>query len=229
MLDITEYKLTVPVSRSVVCAVVSDLHDQPYGEVLAVVLEQKPEIVLAPGDIIERWPGGQEQGLGLLSALAEKFPVFYAYGNHETGISDGIVDRIRDTGAVLLRNGSVRYGELNIGGMTAEFRLEDETRGFLERYSAEDGVKVLLCHQPDRYFHYVKPYPISAVVSGHAHGGQIRVFGQGLFAPQQGIFPKWTEGVHENRLVVSRGLGNHTIVPRLWNAPEVCFVTLSPD
>lgn len=228
MLDITEYTLSCAVSEKTVFALVSDLHNRPYEDVLSAVRERKPDFVLAPGDILERAHDRQSEGMAFLTALSREMPVFYAPGNHEHGIDTETRERIRKTGAVWLENASARLGELNIGGISAEFEFEDETRAFLDAFCLQGGVRILLCHQPDRYFHYIRKYDIPVVVSGHAHGGQIRIFGQGLFAPQQGIFPKWTSGVHENRLVVSRGLANHHPVPRLWNRPEVCFVTLTP-
>ena len=228
MPDITEYTLSCGVSEKTVFALVSDLHNRPCEDFLSAVRERKPDFVLAPGDILERTHDRQSEGLAFLSALAQDFPVFYAPGNHEYGIDAETCARIRRTGAVWLKNASARFGELNIGGLSGEFTLEDETKAFLDAFCLQDGIRILLCHQPDRYFYYVRDYDIPVVVSGHAHGGQIRVFGQGLFAPQQGFFPKWTSGVHENRLVISRGLANHHPVPRLWNRPEVCFVTLTP-
>ena len=68
------------------------------------------------------------------------------------------------------------------------------------------------------------------VLSGHAHGGQVRLPGiGGLFAPGQGILPRLTSGVHargETRLVVSRGLGNSSFPLRVFNPPEIVTVTL---
>ena len=61
-------------------------------------------------------------------------------------------------------------------------------------------------------------------MSGHAHGGQWRIFGRGVYAPGQGIFPKYTSGVIDGRCVISRGLSNHTHVPRIFNPPELVMV-----
>ena len=66
--------------------------------------------------------------------------------------------------------------------------------------------------------------PRSLVLSGHAHGGQVRLFGRGLYAPGQGLLPRYTEGVHFRRLAVSRGLSNTQLVPRLFNPPEIVYL-----
>ena len=68
--------------------------------------------------------------------------------------------------------------------------------------------------------------PIDLTLSGHAHGGQIRLLGQGLFAPGQGVLPRYTSGVYEGRLIVSRGLANTTFVPRLFNPTEMVYIHL---
>ena len=68
--------------------------------------------------------------------------------------------------------------------------------------------------------------PIS---SRHAHGGQWALFRHGLFAPGQGLFPRYTAGVYEGRLAVTRGLANDVRGPRIGTPREVVYLTLSPD
>ena len=84
--------------------------------------------------------------------------------------------------------------------------------------------KVLICHHPEYYPKYLKDMPIDIIVSGHAHGGQWRFFGRGVFAPGQGLFPKYTSGVYDGRLVVSRGLKKTIIPPRIFNPREVVII-----
>ena len=86
---------------------------------------------------------------------------------------------------------------------------------------------MLLCHHPEYYPKYIKDLPVDLTLSGHAHGGQWRLFGRGAYAPGQGIFPKYTAGVYENRLLVSRGLGNLYIVPKINNPPEILKIKIS--
>ena len=80
-------------------------------------------------------------------------------------------------------------------------------------------------------FSYITaPTGADLVLSGHAHGGQFRIpFVGGLLAPDEGFFPKYSEGMHDidgTKLIVSRGLGNSLMPIRLNNPPEVIFVTL---
>jgi len=105
----------------------------------------------------------------------------------------------------------------------------DPFAAWLEDFERQEGYKILLCHHPE-YWRLREPFlaerAIDLVLSGHAHGGQVRLFGRGIYAPGQGLFPRYTGGVYENRLVVSRGLSNTTIFPRLFNPPEVVFIRL---
>ena len=72
-------------------------------------------------------------------------------------------------------------------------------------------------------------WDVTLVLSGHAHGGHWRFFGRGVYAPGQGLLPKYTSGVLDNRCVISRGVGDHTRIPRLFNPREVVIITLSAE
>ena len=73
---------------------------------------------------------------------------------------------------------------------------------------------------------HIKQQDIDLVVSGHAHGGQWRFFGRGVFAPGQGLFPKYTAGVHDDRLVISRGLKKTVMPPRIFNPLEIVVIDI---
>ena len=95
---------------------------------------------------------------------------------------------------------------------------------WLKDFCAQPGYKILLCHHPEYRDRYLKDLPIDLILCGHAHGGQIRIAGQGLFAPGQGFLPRYTSGVHGN-MVISRGLANTArFIPRLGNPTEVVYL-----
>lgn len=116
---------------------------------------------------------------------------------------------------------------------TDRFLLRPDT-GWLQQFEAQEGFKVLLCHHPE-YWCLQDPmlidHPLDLVLAGHAHGGQIRLFGRGLYAPGQGVLPRYTDGVHPGPhgcMVISRGMSNTAPrpIPRLYNPTEVIFIDL---
>ena len=132
----------------------------------------------------------------------------------------------------LLRDEDVVFKGVRIGGVSSVTAYSDEqillNHRFLKEFSQKDGFKILLCHHPEYYEDHIRLYNIDLILSGHAHGGQWRFFGRGVYAPGQGILPKYTSGLYEERLLVGRGLGNHHIIPRINNKKELIFITVEP-
>lgn len=102
-------------------------------------------------------------------------------------------------------------------------------------YEAQKGYKILICHHPEHWAlreSMLVNKKIDLVLAGHAHGGQIRIGNQEIYTSDQGIFPKYTEGIHEGKqgkMIVSRGLSNPTIVPRLFNPPEMVYIDICSE
>ena len=177
-------------------------------------------------------------------------PTFVSLGNHEWMLTPSDMKHILGTGVTVTDDSFVRYRGAVIGGLSSSlvsrYRSEvvdaglserfpypgaagltsrmDPDIGWLDEFCLQDGYRILLCHHPEYYGRYLSGRKLSLVLSGHAHGGQIRLFGRGLYAPGQGILPKLTEGVHFGRLIVSRGLSNNSIIPRLFNPPEIVYI-----
>lgn len=98
--------------------------------------------------------------------------------------------------------------------------------------TVDTSFSILLSHRPEHFADYAKE-GVSLAFCGHAHGGQIVVPKLGaLYAPDQGIFPSYTDGIYEHKgctMVVSRGLGNSRAPQRINNRPQVMVVTLFPE
>lgn len=114
----------------------------------------------------------------------------------------------------------------------------DMRRKLLREFQQTDEYKILLTHYPHLFAHYRKDYQysdynIDLIMAGHAHGGLIRLpFLKGLYAPGQGLFPRFTSGLYRQNgvtAVVSRGLGNSGLPFRINNAPDVVVVDLLPQ
>ncbi|MCC8152568.1 MAG: metallophosphoesterase [Lachnospiraceae bacterium] len=226
----------------------ADLHNKPYEAVIAAMKDAKPDMIAVAGDLMcERnhaaaEPAKQENALGFLTAAVTIAPTFYSPGNHETfTMPDGKfadMKPIIETGAVFLDDSSVMWNGIHIGGLSspAVHTPADGTGDnnkpkdrepnllWLNEFDQLDGFKILLCHQPEYYPKYLKSTSVDMILSGHAHGGQWRFFGQGIFAPGQGWFPKLTSGIHEERLVISRGLANTARIPRICNETELVII-----
>ena len=108
-----------------------------------------------------------------------------------------------------------------IGGAVHARDHKPETE-WLSSFAAQPGLRVVMSHHPE-YLPLI-PSSVDLILSGHAHGGQWRVFNHGAWAPGQGWWPRWTRGVYENRMVVSAGLSNTTWIPRIWNPTEIVYL-----
>ncbi len=245
-------------------AFLSDLHNADPDPIMASLYERKPEIILISGDLV-RGDDLAKNGLKtdenpnamkLLRGCAGLAPTFVSLGNHEWVLSEGDLQAIIGTGAVLLDNCWTRYKGMFIGGLSSAWftryqsiRLANTGRlyspklmsllkgtkpvpdiSWLDDFEKLDGWKLLLCHHPEYYPKYIQSRKIDLVCSGHCHGGQWRYYSRkhqewrGVYGPGQGLFPKYTSGIHDGRLLISRGLSNTAPVPRFNNPPEVIYV-----
>jgi predicted MPP superfamily phosphohydrolase len=122
-------------------------------------------------------------------------------------------------------DGTARYPRredlYGIGGATRASAHKPEA-GWLSDFVAQPSYHVLLSHHPE-YYPFI-PDSVELILSGHAHGGQWRFFGHGVWSPGQSWWPRYTKGVYDGRLVVSAGLSNTTWVPRLFNPTEVVYI-----
>ena len=233
-------------------AFVSDLHSEPYEAILDGIRREKIDIILVGGDVIHD-KNHIEEGLSFLRAAAAIAPTFCSLGNHELKVVERVRDRMIATGAVLLDDDFVTFGGLVIGGLTSGFANAKQGRlkktpkpnmDWLPRFCETEGVHILLSHHPEYYPRYLQDLPIELILSGHAHGGQWRVFGQGLFAPGQGFLPRFTAGAYRKHrrekktlmlspdhplLIVSRGLANRSAVPRMNNPLEWHVLEMTAD
>ena len=227
-LKTTEYKVFANVKEKTCFAFVSDLHHCENQPVLSVIDSISPDAVLVGGDFMHNM-SFYTRGFEFLKAVSEKHPVFCSLGNHEGRYEGDIHKAIAETGAILLDNTYTCFKSLLIGGLTSGFLTDGipET-SWLESFSSQTEYKILLSHHPEYYKKYIRPLSVDLVLSGHAHGGQWRLFGRGMYAPGQGIFPKYSGGVYENRFIVGRGIGNAHRIPRINNAPEVIKLVLNP-
>lgn len=233
---------------SVRIVAIADLHSHIYGEEQQILIEkikaQKPDVIALVGDIVD--DNGDMRGAELLLAgIVDIAPAYFVTGNHE--IRTGEVQKIKKVfdsyGVIVLEN---EYSDVRINGIdlricgiedpeiyeSANNQQRTSEDEMLARFKGLDDsrVNILLAHRPERIEAY-KQYNFDVVLSGHAHGGQIRILllVNGIFAPDQGFFPKYAGGLYEHgglSHIVSRGFAYNPNLPRIFNPPEVVVVDI---
>lgn len=229
-------------------AVVTDFHSSDNADdVVAMVASCAPDAVLLVGDLFDDDTQNRptERTLSLMRQLSALYPCYYVSGNHEawTGEMDALYQQTEEAGVTVLRMSSgvltVRGQRIALCGIPDPYEMvfsgapdtEEQLRQALEDVDSADFT-VLLAHRPELLAKYAQ-FPLDLVVSGHAHGGQVRIPGvlNGLYAPNQGWFPKLAGGAYTQdgtTLIVSRGLAVRTWLPRIFNRPEVVLVRCLP-
>ena len=229
-------------------AVVTDFHSSDNADdVVAMVASCAPDAVLLVGDLFDDDTQNRptERTLSLMRQLSAQYPCYYVSGNHEawTGEMDALYQQTEKAGVTVLRMSSgvltVRGQRIALCGIPDPYEMvfsgapdtEEQLRQALEDVDSADFT-VLLAHRPELLAKYAQ-FPLDLVVSGHAHGGQVRIPGvlNGLYAPNQGWFPKLAGGAYTQdgtTLIVSRGLAVRTRLPRIFNRPEVVLVRCVP-
>ena len=234
-IEMTEYRIRASLTAPLTLIFVSDLHGCDNEPLLAHIRDSGAQAVLVGGDYMHN-ERNFTRGFDFLRQSARLLPTFCVLGNHEMHYTADVRAATRETGAVLLDNEAVAFKGIVLGGLGTGYTPggPQSRRGlpptpdlsFLRRFAAMPGYKLLLSHHPEYWEPYIRPFPIDLTVSGHAHGGQWRFFGCGIFAPGQGIFPRYTSGLYEGRLLVGRGLGNPHVFPRIGNRPEMILLHL---
>ncbi|MEB9613106.1 metallophosphoesterase [Bacillus cereus] len=253
LISITEVKITsskIPSSfKGYKILQISDLHNKKFGDNQDVLIQKiksiDPDIIAITGDLIDSKSYDAEVSMQLIREIVKKYPVYFVTGNHEqwSGKYNSLEKELKKYGVNVLRNEHVgiRNGkqEINLLGIDdPEFGTGNRDEGNIiideiKKAKIEmqpDRYNVLLSHRPE----FIKEYTnerLDLVLSGHAHGGQVRLpFIGGLVAPNQGVLPKYTAGLYVEQntsMVVSRGLGNSIIPQRILNRPEIVVVQLN--
>jgi len=181
--------------------------------------------------------------IDLLEGIAYKYPCYYVTGNHEfwSNRVNEQKDIFRSYGVTVLEGDCkdviINGQHLSICGVDDPYVGQDIFDNQLATVASminANQYSILLSHRPELFDRYVS-CGFDLVLSGHAHGGQWRIpfiLPNGLFAPNQGLFPKYTNGIYEKnstKMLVSRGLSSGSIrIPRIFNAPELVVVLLAP-
>jgi len=227
----------------------ADQHGAEFGKdnerLVEHVLSANPNIIVIAGDLIDRYQQGNpvdtqiETAQELVGQLVRIAPVYYVTGNHEwdSGRVQPLLAMLRENDVNVLQNHyrviSIGNEEIIIAGVEdpngpADMIKPDE---FINNIRQREEAEFIVVFSHRNY--YLSMYSrlgIDLVLSGHAHGGMIRLpFTDGLIGPQMDFFPTNTNGIYTKdgtNMVVSRGLGNHLGWTRFMNNPQVVVVEL---
>lgn len=229
---------------------ISDFHNTKSKrlarDLVKEIKNQKPDIIVLTGDLIDANKEHMDISIDFIKEINNTAPIYFVTGNHEASINDysELKNKLEENNVTILDNESQvikkKSSEINIIGindptMKHSHYETDENIIEFELDSIDynkDNYTILLSHRPELFEIYVDN-DINLVLTGHAHGGQIRIpFIGGLIAPNQGLFPKYTNGKIEQddtTMIVSRGIGNSILPFRINNRPELVLITLSSE
>lgn len=244
------------ISKPVKFTVLADLHDRKYGEqnekLLQAIEDERPDAVLVAGDMLTALNEREKVAEALIGKLARKYRIYYGLGNHEAKMRWGrekfgdryetYLDEIKAAGAKVLVNEYLEMEEcpIRIYGLDLEhmyykrFKQTPMADAYVESKLGQADEKyynILLAHNPMYFEQYAKWQP-DLVLSGHVHGGLVRLpFLGGVIAPNLHLFPKYDGGLFEedgSTMILSRGLGIHSVEFRMWNPAELVVVEITP-
>ena len=213
-------------------AVVADVHFPDALVSISALAQhitaQHPDAIFLVGDLTNSYTYFDEVRLeNLVKSLIDVAPCFAVPGNHELRL-----DREARYAEILTRNGvhylCDSYADWKKGGQV--LRLFGMGHRRPKPLQIKDQPAIALAHKPD-HFPYYRRARWELVVCGHAHGGQMRLGNRSLYAPGQGFFPAYTNGIYHagtTTMVVSRGLGNSSIPWRIHNRPHLPIIVLQP-
>ena len=224
--------------------VLADYHGCDYGpdgaELVQAVSALQPDAILLVGDMFSA-DGDAEEELRMFRQMDSIAFTYYVTGNHEYWEYDvpQLLARVAETGVTVLDQSCVSLvvdgQRINICGIPDPYAYVD-TEVALRRAAGDiehAAFTVLMAHRPELIEQYAANGSFDLVVSGHAHGGQVRIpfLVNGLCAPNQGWFPQYAGGLYEvdgTTLIVSRGLSTQRQmgVPRIFNRPEIVVIDL---
>lgn len=242
---------------SIQLLLIADLHDLQLGkgnrDLTNLIKKESPDLIIMAGDMIDEHSADSKNVISLINSLSNVAPVYYGLGNQELEYmkkkDKELCKELEAAGAIVLDKSfedvMIRGQKLRIGGLyeyafsTQEgddpnpLFIKDGVDIFKKEFENTDNYKIMISHRPDSFIfgNASKIWDLDLVVSGHLHGGQVilPLFG-GLWAGDQGFFPKYCHGLYHKdniQLLITSGLGSHKeTLPRFNNPPEIMIVEI---
>lgn len=210
---------------------------EDFQKAVDIINEQEPDLVLFLGDLFDdyrHYEGNPEDVMSVLTKIQAKKGKYAVYGNHDYGGSFEFEykDTMRSAGFIVLVNESVHFPESNVTLTGVDDYLIGYGNASVVEKNPIDAFNIVACHEPD-VIDMIMDEPVDLMVSGHTHGGQIRIpFYKHNYLPPLG--KKYSAGLFcfdnsaKTTLYVNRGLGTTKIPARLFSTPEVTVIRIAP-
>ena len=248
------YRVETPLleeQSNIKIVLISDLHSTIFGKDQTILIDLikniNPDLIILSGDIFDDVVPMTGTQL-LLKGISGIAPVYYVTGNHDylSYNIQTIREELISYGVFILSDNyviiEIRNNEIVIAGTEDPYKRIYETPDYNQNDSMERAFreldemplyKILIAHRPEMIENY-KKYSFDLVLSGHTHGGQVRIplILNGLYAPGQGVFPKYAGGIYTHgnlKHVISRGLSVNPRLPRIFNPPELVIIIIESD
>lgn len=228
----------------------SDFHNYGFDKdnikLFEKIQEESPDIVVMTGDMVNKYDVEFEKFLNLAETLSKKYKIYYILGNHEIRLrkedSEYILNKLKGFGIKILKDEKVtivrKRDYINIYGINiplSYYKIKNKPTNIEEIVSKvlnsckEEEFNILLAHNP-LYFEEYSKKNVDLTLSGHVHGGMIRLpFLGAILSPERKFFPRYSNGIYEinhRKLLVSRGLGHSKRGIRLFNTRDLVSITL---
>ena len=227
---------------------ISDFHNTKSKKLkdnlIKEIKNNKPNIIALTGDLIDANKTDIDIAISFVKKINNVAPIYYVTGNHEANINnyDELKEKLKNNKVIVLDDNveklKINDKEINLIGINdPQMSHNDYSKDsvivkdkLISIQYNKNNFNILLSHRPELIKTYAE-YSFDLVLSGHAHGGQIRIpFIGGLVAPNQDLFPKYTSGIYEvanTKMIVSRGIGNSILPFRIYNRPELVVIELN--
>ncbi|MEE0409165.1 MAG: metallophosphoesterase [Clostridia bacterium] len=228
---------------------ISDLHASAVPGLIAEVKNESPDIIVLTGDLVHD-RGSFEPGTMLARKLALVSDVYFVTGNHDLKRADYVKfqEALDKTSTVTLHNESVTIEkngkEITLSGIEDPFsetgtNVTESILNSVNEIKKTDNYHIALFHRAN-HMDLLCNKGFDLIISGHMHGGQVRLpNGRGVCSPRSSwgsgspmLFPKYFAGHYTKDgtdMIVSRGIGNPMIIPRLFNRPELTVIILKSE
>lgn len=225
----------------------SDMHNKYYGEkqnkLINKIEEVNPNIVVITGDMVNSRDTSYTNFFEVIENISNKYPIYYVLGNHEEDLSSEnlskIIKKLEENNVKVLNNEmqniTIGNNSINIYGLSKQLKVKDdiiqnkEVMDKLLNNIDKQSFNILLIHNP-LYFKEYEKYDIDLILSGHVHGGIIRLPVLGaMLSPNVSFFPEYNKGeyvINNSKLIVSAGIGIGRMPIRIFNNLDIPVITL---